>query len=194
MGLFNFGKKKEAPKKAPTQQSTGISNAQSFYTDCVTDFHNEAAKYGVATKGMIFIPELLPLGQKTVLAYLQDSFFQMQFGNNPQMYYYFIFSLSVDAGMCFAAKWHEDFAGLNRYVDRIIEEGAADEANLLMQRHLPKALFANQGNEFFQKIFPRWLAMHDPYWKLKDPREYTFNAMLAGYQLGVSIILEKLGY
>lgn len=186
MGLFNFGKKKE--KKFEPK------SVVSFYTDCVQDFHEEAKKYGVATKGVIFIPELIPLGEKTILAYLKDPFFQMQCGGNPQMYYYLIMSLSIDAGMCYATRWHEQFSTLNDYVEQIIEEGPADDANILLAKHFPKEISENQGNSFFQKIYPRWLAMHEPYWALPDPRDYTFKAMLAAYQLGVSMILEKYGY
>lgn len=49
-------------------------------------------------------------------------------------------------------------------------------------------------NAFYRVIFERWMAMHEPYWKLSDPRDYTFKAMVAAYQLGVSMILEKYGY
>ena len=171
-----------------------IKSSKDFYAECVEDFHKEANKHGVATRGLIFIPELIPLGEKTILAFLKDPFFQMQTGGNPQAYYYLIMALSIDAGIAYATKWHEDFSALSRYVDQIIYEGPADDANILLEKHFPKEVSANQGNPFFQKIYPRWLAMHEPYWKLDDPREYTFKAMLAAYQLGVSMTLEKYGY
>jgi len=183
MGLFNFGKK-----------TTTANSAVTFYNDCVADYHKEAAKYGVAQKGLIFIPELIPLGEKTILAFLQDPFFQMQFNGNAEAYYYAIMAMSIDAGIVYATMWHENFSNLKVYVDQIIEEGPADDANMLLQKHFPREISDNQGNPFFQKIFPRWVTMHEPYWKLRDPRQYTFNAMLAAYQLGVSMILEKYGY
>ena len=176
-----------------TEKST-FKSAVGFYNDCVADFHQEATKYGVAQRGVIFIPELISLGEKTILAFLQDRFFQMQFGNNAQMYYYAIMSLTIDAGIAYAARWHEQFSTLNSYVEEIIEVGPADDANLLLCKHFPKEISENQGNLFFQKVYSRWIAMHDPYWKLADPRDYTFKAMLAAYQLGVSMMLEKLGY
>ena len=70
MGLFDEGKKNE--------QKTEIKSAVSFYTDCVSVFHNEAKKFGIASKGLIYIPELIPHGEKTILEYLKDPFFQMQ--------------------------------------------------------------------------------------------------------------------
>ena len=185
MGLFDF------IKKTGKQE---LKNTVSFYNDCVADFHNEAAKKGIANRGLIFIPELLPLGEKTILAFLKDSFFQMQCGGDAQQYYYLIMALSIDAGMCFATRWHEDFSTLKQYVDEIILTGPADDANVLKEEHLPSDVMGSQGNAFFATIYERWLAMHEPYWKLSDPREYTFKAMLAAYQLGISMMLEKFGY
>lgn len=180
-------------ENASSEQSA-IKSVVSFYNDCVADFHKEAGKYGVANKGVIFIPELLPLGEKTILAFLQDQFFQVQFGNDAQTYYYVIMSLAIDAGIVYATRWHEQFSTLNSYVDEIIETGPADDANLLLSKYFSEEISTNQGNQFFQKIFPRWIAMHEPYWELSDPRDYTFKAMLAAYQLGISMILEKYGY
>jgi hypothetical protein len=186
MGLFGFKKDKKEEK--------GIKSLGDFYIECVADFHKEAIKHGIANKGLIFIPELIPLGEKTILAFLKDSYFQMQYGGNAQQYYYLIMGLSIDTGMCFATRWHEKFSTLNQYVDEIIFTGPADDANALMENHFSKEIMGNQGNSFFPVIFKRWIELHEPYWKLDDPREYTFKAMVAAYQLGVSMILEKFGY
>ena len=171
-----------------------MKTSSAFYNECVADFHAEAKKSGALNKGLIFIPELMPLGQKTILAFLKDPYFQMQSGGNAQQYYYLITALSIDAGMCYATRWHEDFSSLNQYVEEIITDGPADDANKLMNAHFSSEVMGNQGNSFYQIIFQRWLTMHEPYWNLKDPREYTFKALLAAYQLGVSMILEKYGY
>lgn len=185
MGLFDFLKK----NKTDNQKSID------FYSICVADYHKTAMQDGVAKKGLIFIPELIPIGEKTILAFLKDPFFQMQFGSNPQTYYYVIMSLSLQAGIVFGDKWHVNYSALkNGFVDEIIEEGPADAAIALMQANFSEAITQNQGNVFFRKIFIRWMELHEPYWKLADPREYTFKAMLAAYQLGVSMILEKYGY
>lgn len=184
MGLFGFGKKKNEPK----------NTEGTFYTQCVEDFHAEAKKNGVATRGLIFIPELIPVGERVVLSLLQDPFYQMQFSNNPQAYYYFIMAMSIDAGMLLATQWHEDYSGIEECIARIFEEGPADDANTLLQAHFENNISENQGNLFFQRIFQRWSLMHEPYWKLSDPRKYTFEALTAAYQLGISMILEKYGY
>ena len=103
-------------------------------------------------------------------------------------------SLSIGAGIVYATKWHEKYSDLDEYVDQIIEDGSADDTNVLLKKHFPKEISENQGNPFFSKIFDRWLEMHTPYWALADARQHTFKAMLAAFQLGVSMILEKHGY
>ena len=93
----------------------------------------------------------------------------------------------------FAEKWHSDFPALKTgYVDDIIAEGPADACKPLLK--LLGLTDNEKENGFYSTIFERWMAMHEPYWKLSDPREYTFKAMVAAYQLGISMILEKYGY
>ncbi len=181
MALFGFGKPK-------------IKKPQEFYKECLSDFHHEAAQYGVATKGMILIPELMPSGEKIVKTFLDDPFLKMEYGNDPQTFYYAVMLFVIESGMVFAAKWHDDFRKLNAYVDAVADVGPADDANALLEKHFPADISLNQGNSFFQKIYVRWIALHAPYWEMSDPRLYTFNAMMAAYQLGVSMMLEKLGY
>ena len=109
------------------------------------------------------------------------------------MYYYVIMTLSLQAGMVFAKKWHENYSELkNGYVDQILAVGPADVAYAVLASEF--GMDKNAFGEFTQKIFERWLAMHEPYWKLKDPRDYTFCAINAAYQLGVSVTLAKYGY
>ena len=186
MGLFDFMKKKS--------ETTTLKNPQEFYTACIEDFHREAQACGVAKKGLIFIPELIDLGETAVLAYLRDSYLQNQFGDNPTVFYDVIMSLAIDSGIAFANKWHEDFAHLKAYAIELISQGPADDANELLIEHFSASIAEDQGNPYFRKIFARWMAMHKPYWDLDDPRTYTFKALMAAYQLGISMMLDKLGY
>ena len=193
MAFWNRQKNKANDSTQSSSRTNGSASADQFYADCVEDYHNTAKQQGFANRGLIFIPELIPIGEKTVLAFLKDPFFQAQFGSNPQMYYYAIMSLSLQAGIVFAVKWHENFSALTAgYVDQIIEEGPADACKpFLRQLGLTNN---DKENDFYRAVYARWLAKHEPYWKLKDPRDYTFKATLAAYQLGISMILEKYGY
>lgn len=171
-----------------------LKKPNDFYTECVEVFHNIAMSLSIAKRGLIFIPELMKIGENTILMYLKDPFFQTECNGNPYQYYYLIMSLSIETGMCFAARWHNDFDSLNKYVEEIIENGPADDANVLMNKYLSKEVIGEQGNELFNKIYDKWVELHEPYWDLKDPRAYTFKALVAAYQLGVSMILEIFGY
>jgi hypothetical protein len=186
MERFNCGNNK-------SNGDSSVETPQQFYNSCVVDFHKRANELGIAEKGLIVIPELSLIGQETVLAFLKDVFFQMEFGQNPNMYYYVIMSLSIQAGMVFSKKWHENLDELKSgYVAQIIAEGPADVAYEIFSSEF--GMEKNDFNEFTKKIFERWLVMHEPFWKLQDPREYTFSAMNAAYQLGVSMTLGKYGY
>ena len=80
MGLFDRFKKKQPSTNNATPISAQFRTATpaiQFYNDCVEDYHKTANKSGFANWGLIFIPELIPIGEKTVLAFLQDPFFQM---------------------------------------------------------------------------------------------------------------------
>ena len=76
MGLFDGFKKKQEPA-ATTPSPTSAAPITRFYNNCVTDFHKAAMAEGQASHGLIFIPELIPIGEKTVSVYLKDPFFQM---------------------------------------------------------------------------------------------------------------------
>ena len=167
---------------------------EEFYNECITSYHEEAKRNEALEKGLIFIPELMSIGQKMILTFLQDPFFQSQFGNDSRIYYYVMLSLAIESGIAVSAKWHEDFGSINTYTQQLINEGPADEANTLLIKHFPESVSSEQGNPFFNKIYKVMLEKHEPYWQLQDCRAYTFNALLAGFQLGISMMLGKLGY
>lgn len=172
-------------------QSTDVSLTK-FYMDCVEAYHDEAEKCGLTDRGVIFIPELIPYGEQAVLSLFKDRFYSMEFKDNPYVYYYAIMSLALQTGIVYAAKWHENFPEMQGYSKRIEKRGPADDCKpCLRQMGLGDS---GVENAFYNKIYKIWVEKHEPYWKMRDPREYTFKATLAAYQLGVSLMLAKLGY
>ena len=184
MGLFN------SKKKASNQSS--IKPVPAFYSDCVADFHNEALKYGIAKRGLIFIPELMPIGENIALRFLQNRVLPTKCNGNQGYYYYLIMCTCIDAGICLATRWHEQFSTLNQFADEIMLKGPTDGA-ALRKMHFAGEVMDWQG-DFFPRVSIRLMAMLEPYWKLSDSRDYILKAMVAAYQLGVSMILEKFGY
>ena len=204
MGLFGRGKKDRGDERtaagaarpaaaASEAARTVVSGPIAFYNECVEDYHRTAQAKGFAGHGVILIPELLPFGERAVLTYLKNEALQRQFANRPQVYYYLILSMAIRTGMVFAQMWHMDYERFkDKLADLVIAEGPASYAGgALREIGLPDE---NKAGSFFMEIFRRWVALHEPYWKLRDPRDYTYRAMVAGYQLGVSMMLEKLGY
>lgn len=191
MGLFNK-KKNNTPVNTPSA-SSGNESPQSFYTSCLKDYHDTAKKLGYAERDMIFIPELLGYGQKAVLWFLKNDDLQRQIPD-PANYYYVAVNTAIRCGILFGLKWHLDFGGLQApgYVESVMETGPSVLSKDIIKKDL--GMDDEAFGEFCQAIFMRWLEMHKPYWEMRDPREYTFNATLAAYQLGVSTILCKYGF
>ena len=148
---------------------------------------------GLATNGVIFIPELIPIGEKTILSYLQNDAINADLGQTPAEFYFVMVRLAIQAGLAFGEKWHLDFSGLqNGYVEQVMNRGAAQVSNHILAW---LGLYEDEEqDEFYKKIFERWVELHEPYWKLKDARQHTFKAILAAYQLGISMVLCKYGF
>ena len=98
--------------KVNHRDNSGISSPTAFYTECTMAYHEYAKTQGYANKGLIFIPELIPLGQKAVLAYLQDPFLTFEYSSAPDTYYYVINSFAFQTGIIYGAAWHESYATL----------------------------------------------------------------------------------
>ena len=180
MGLFGFGKKKN-----PSAE---------FYSQCVADFHKEALKHDVAKKGLIFIPELMPVGEDVVSTFLNDEFLNAEYRHNPIQFYYAVMLFVWESGIVAAAKWHEDFSDLNGYMTTIKIVGPAEHAEKLLKKHFPASIAQTHGDQILRGIYPRFIEMLSPYMKQTDVNSYLCSAFLAVYQLGVSMMLEKLGY
>lgn len=77
-------------------------------------------------------------------------------------------------------------------MNEIVNKGPTDVVEKILKAEF--GMEKMDGNEFYAVIYDKWLELHKPYWELNDAREYTFKAILAAYQVGVSTILEKYGY
>ena len=206
MGFFDFFKKNS--KKVFFDANTSLSpegvgvnvpdhselnSPTAFYTECTAAYHEYAKNQGYANKGVIFIPELIPLGQRAVLAYLQDPFLTFEYSSDHDTYYYVINSFAFQTGIAYGAAWHQSYADLESgLADQMIQDGPWEYVEPLFRDDL--AMTREQFEQFGRGLYEAWKTQHEPYWALNDPRQYTMNATLASFQLGVSMILEKYGY
>ena len=187
MGLFN---KKESNEGAA---SNGFVSPKLFYVDCMKDYHDRAKELGYAEHDVLFIPELIEPGSKAVYWFLSNEELQKQFAS-PAEYYYVAVNTAIRCGILFGAMWHTDLPRLQKpgFVEFILENGPSNYTVDLIKKDL--GMDDKAFGEFCTQIFLRWCEMHKPYWALAHPHEYTTNATLAAYQLGVSMILCRYGF
>lgn len=169
---------------------------ETFFAESTKEFHDELKAKGHNTSKIIAIPELLPLGEKAILYYLKTPFVQMLTGNDPARYYFYMTNLAFTTGINYGNKWHEDYEELkNSYAVTAMVEGGHLEAAIDI---LFKTLNYNEKkkNKLFAQVSDIWSEMVEPYWNLpeNEAKAYIFQALLAAYQAGVSLILIKYGY
>lgn len=183
MALFSKERKGKHSIKAPLD----------FYQECVSAFHETAAKLCGAPQRPIVVPELVPIGQNVALTLLQKPTYLSNCADNAELYYQLILYLCIHAGMAVATQWDLNPNDLHKNLGMIIDEPELIGEELIKE-YFAKEMPDGKGTLLFAGIFAIWMKLHDPYWQLKDPREYTLLSLAAGYQLGVSMILEKYGY
>ena len=164
-----------------------------FYAESVKQIHDFANTKGMAVKGVIFIPELYEKGSEFVMAWLRNDEFKSNFSDDPVPYYAFLVRECFYGGVAYADQWHKN--------SERIKDGSFDEliskANVMTMTEPALKRFGKtreEWDEYGAELFALWAAIHEPYWKLKDCREYTFNLFIAFFQLGVSTLLERFGY
>lgn len=180
MGLFSRKPKVLEPAK--------------FYAMSCQTFHDMAnSGLSLTPRGVIFVPELLSIGQEAVLRCLQNPTLQRRYKNNPEGYYYAIATDCFDVGIVFADKWHNQVSALkNGFIEEVFNGNISDYSTPIIEQVIGWDDYDRA--PFYKDLFNCWKELHAPYWKLRDPREYTFNLMLAAYQLGVSVILTQYGF
>lgn len=205
MGLFNFLKKKEPetkplkntePETKPpvTAESLGLSDPMDFFDKCLEDFHDVPMLYNLDKNGIIVFPDLIAAGKEVVLSLLKNPNINAKLKDRPEDFYYLIMRLSFKSGIALAAKWHEQPAKFDAYIDKILEYGPVKDADALIERFFSDSSFFVLENEFFDSLFDSMIKAIEPYLVLPDSRDYIFNALLATYQVGVSMVLDKFDY
>ena len=45
-------------------------------------------------------------------------------------------------------------------------------------------------NQLVQELYKKFSELHEPYWKAKEPRDYTLSAFYATFMTGCSVAIE----
>ena len=167
-----------------------MEDPKKFAQACLQEYLRIVNEYSYATKGPVVVPELLQYGMSYEMRILNDHHYISEYGNNPVQYYYVIFQLSLVCGFIAGKTWHLNFGDFNS----VMEEAYYNNSKYMKDIYLDLDLDKETFSEILDKLYNKLLELHKPYWDLNDPREYTFNALFAAYQLGVSMILNKFGF
>ena len=162
-----------------------------FTAHCSKVFNAYALSKNLVKGDIVFVPELVPLGEKAVLEIIANDLLQKEYGEKPMLFYYVVLEYALKTGILLGAKWELNFEGLtpDSYKETVslALHGEADQ--LLAEMGLDSEA---QHDEFFMELHKKWHELTLPYTKLKDQRYYISGSLFAAFQLGVTMILDSL--
>lgn len=158
---------------------------QDFFNTCVTAFHNEVKNLNIAGEGMVEIPFLLEVGKKYVLRYLNDFYYKGRAQQNIDGYFKDIINLSICGGIVFAEMQPYKSDCMSAY-DDYIEDGITERAYTILQKCFPLDVYFGENNCFLM-VYKKFVELYKPHHLEENSADYVFSAMLAAYQLGISM-------
>ena len=173
-----------------------IISPRDFYFDCVNAYNKIARSHGVLYENIKVIPELLEYGIDIILYYLHNKDFYEKLTYNEEEedlenLYRRILMIAIDSGVVLGECWQLNSSDIRKKLEEIKLKPPVifiiwdNVFNLV-----PMEVFQFYGDmycEFTEQLYPLWN-------KIPDMRLHLLYAFLAGFQLGVSAILEKRGY
>ena len=170
-----------------------MQTANDFYDDCLRGFVATAQQFGYANSGPRGNDVLARRANQSVRELLKYKGLIKLFGKDPMMYYYYINGLSFAMGIVLATlqlNAHEKFEEKD-LVERIVndpETSAHDLAYHTMQQY---GMSPETYNQLVQELYKKFSELHEPYWKAKEPRDYTLSAFYATFMTGCSVAIER---
>ena len=168
-------------------------NCRVVHDECVIAVHDEAERLGIVMKGPAIVPDLLPLGRRAVSEYMSDRFLILEYEDHPEDYNFMIMCAAADFGIVLADRWYRDRNELEEFSADLINRGPVKEAWAIVSRKFSDDIMKDGAEEFLGCIFAKLSEMNSAVPESPDKRAYTFTSMLAVFQLGISVILEKYG-
>lgn len=186
MAIFNFGEEEPEERISPMRH----------YFNCVEAFHQVAQEEGYVTKAPIHVPELLLWGEQVIISRLRSKTYTSLMRTNKRYHWLVINTEALQLGILFGYAWHKNFDDLqNSLLRKVMKTGPAPYLEPIFTGPLPIPPDSFKTLSFI--IFHEWeqqKASLRKFRKTENPSPYTLKAILASFQLGVSMILEKLGH
>ncbi len=172
------------------QQRTGpLREPEDFFVALLRDFHEKARAEGWAPGGMIYVRELLPVGQRALLRLLHNQRLRQKFPD-ATVYYEQIAVAIFGCGVWLADHWQKNGAAPTEE-DLSLFDGEGD-----WSKTAAKILSLTDSDElmvFLRRLSAAWLEEMTPYWRLPNGRDYVFQGLLVFCLLGISQRLTKMG-
>ena len=166
--------------------------ANEFHTECLNGFLTVSKSFGYGFGGPLGNEVLAKRAEQSVRELLKFKPLIKMFGEDPTMYYYYINGLAFAMGIVLAmlqANAPQKFAerGLIEMIVNDPETSAHDLAFHTMQQF---GMAPEIYNQFVQELYKKFQELHEPYWKVKEPRDYTLAAFYASFMTGCSIAID----
>jgi len=170
-----------------------MKTATEFYEECLDGFVKTAQRFGYANLGPKGDETLAKCANRSVRELLKYKPLIKLFGNDPMMYYYYINGLSFAMGIVLAMlqlNAPEKFKDRN-LIPSIVNDPETNAHDLAFHTMRQFGMSPEIYNQLVQEMYKTFTTLHEPYWKAKEPRDYTLSAFYASFMTGCSISIER---
>ena len=169
-----------------------MKTANEFYEECLDGFVKTVQRFGYANSGVRGNDVLARCASKSVRELLKYRPLIVQFKDDPMMYYYFINGLAFAMGIVLAMlqlNAPEKFKDRN-LIPMIVNDPETSAHDLAFHTMRQFGMSPEIYNQIVQELFKTFTDLHEPYWKAKEPRDYTLGAFYASFMTGCGISME----
>ena len=164
-----------------------------IYKKVLVDIHKASKEKDYITKDAIMVESLSDKSFICAKDWLKDAEFYQTFKGNMVGYYLGISVNLLCLGMTYASLWANSESSVNdiKY-DSIYEGGVWNNIFVLMEinNDNDKKDFQN----FVIELYEKWVVTLKDYFKHPDANEYISVSLSAFFALGVTLVLDILGY
>ena len=167
--------------------------ANEFYEECLDGFVKTAQRFGYSNSGVHGNEALARCANKSVRELLKYKELIRLFGKDPMMYYYYINGLAFAMGIVLAMlqlNAPEKFKEKD-LIQRIVNDPETSAHDLAFHTMQQFGMAPEIYNQLVQELYKTFGELHEPYWKAKEPRDYTLSAFYATFMTGCSVAIER---
>jgi len=170
-----------------------MKTANEFYSECLEGFISVSKGFGYAFDGVRGNAVLSKRAEQSVRELLKYKPLIQLHGENPMMYYYYINGLAFAMGVVLAmlqANAPQKFAERD-LIPMIVNDPETSAHDLAFHTLQQYGMHPDIYNQLIQELYKKFMDLHEPYWKAKEPRDYTLAAFYASFMTGCSVVLGK---